>query len=102
MLQGGDGFIYKAVTISSSLIASSRKNPIILDALHHMLLEEDCSGCQNMSETANKTITAKLHVINDHDVMRMYQCSETQLMRFYINKQVKKHTAEALEIGMSK
>ena len=55
-----------------------------------------------MSETANKTITAKLHVINDHDVMRMYQCSATQLMRIYINKQVKKHTAEVLGIGMSK
>ena len=75
--------------LSNTLVASSRKNSIILFMLYEMLVKERSLECHNMSETREKKITDKVYAANDRDVMRLYQCSKRQIACFYANVKAK-------------
>ncbi|GAA4651482.1 hypothetical protein GCM10023116_37660 [Kistimonas scapharcae] len=79
------GAVQKITCPSNNLMASSRQSPMILSMLTYMLKQESILEKGNMSETSVKTISNQPYKINDHDMMRLYQCRKTHAIRFFTN-----------------
>ena len=77
-------FVDRAWT-SNTLMASSKQNKIVLSMIYSMLVAERRLEIENMSETDGKKIGSKVHAIYDRDIMRLYQCSKEQKLRFFVN-----------------
>ena len=69
--------------ISSTLMASSRQNQIVLFMLICMFNVECSLECLSISGTGAETVFCQSCRINEHDVMRLPRCSIKQIVRVF-------------------
>ena len=89
------------ISVSFTLMASSRQNQIILYMLDNMLEAEDRLESENMSVTSTGMITDKKYTTSDRDIMRLYQCRKEQVIRFLTNHQLEKSRDFFYEVALS-
>ena len=89
-----------AIFVSTTLMASSRQNQIILSMLANMLEAEDRLESENMSVTSTGMITDEKYTTSDRDIMRLYQCKKEQVIRFLTNHQLEKERNSFYEMAV--